>query len=98
MITIAVDGSPAATLPDHVGIPVSLPGLSQRDPSGGGGRITLGGCRLIDSQAPLFGFRMLASADLSKVILCGCARRTCRDFTGIANRYSDRRYSLLSLS
>jgi hypothetical protein len=65
VIAIAFDCELAATLPDQVRVPVSFPGLSKRDPSRKGSRFTFGGCSFTGSRAPLFGFRMLSSADLS---------------------------------
>ena len=98
MIAIAFDGALAPILPNQVGVSVSLPSLSKRGPSRGDSRFTFGGCSFTASRAPLFGFRMLSSADLSQIILRGCASSTCRYFAGVAYRHADRRRALSSLS
>ena len=63
VIPIAFDGAFAPALPDHVGVPVSFPGLPEGDPSRRGGSISFGGCWLTRCRTELFGFRMLPSAD-----------------------------------
>src|SRR5450755_2466173 len=82
MIAIAFDCELAATLPNQVRVPISFPGLSKRDPSRKGSRFTFGCRSFTGSRALLVGFRMLSSADLSKIILGCCARSTRRYLAG----------------
>jgi hypothetical protein len=89
VIAVALDRTLTAALADHVGVPVPLTGLSKRNPAATA-CFTLRDCGFNVLRHSLLGFRMLSSADLGQIFLCGRACSTCRYLAGLANRYSDR--------
>jgi hypothetical protein len=54
VVAIAFDCELAATLPDQVRVPVSLPGLSKRDPFRKGNRFTFNGLQFYRLPSPAF--------------------------------------------